>query len=268
MNTNNQYRQKINCTIGRLVPIKYIVIHYIGATGSAEANAKYFSAAYRGASAHDFIGWEGDIWNSVSYANSAWHCGTKKGYKHPTCRNGNSIGIEMACFKDKNGRWDIKQKTLDVCAEHVADLMHQYAIPIDNVIRHYDVTGKLCPEPLTPSGKYGEEGWLKLKDDIRKMYIKKYPPRPQFETGKTYTTTKSAFLRNIALEKVPVSTKLSNTLKKRCINSGGYWQFKAGGAFTLSETMEDSKRNLWGKIRSGHWLPLYYNNTIRAEVKK
>lgn len=36
--------------------------------------------------------------------------------------------------------------------------MAKYNIPIDNVIRHYDVTGKICPEPLVD-----EQAWANLK---------------------------------------------------------------------------------------------------------
>lgn len=34
--------------------IKYIVIHYVGALGGAEANCKYYASKYLGASAHYF----------------------------------------------------------------------------------------------------------------------------------------------------------------------------------------------------------------------
>ena len=81
--------------------IKYIVIHYVGATGGAAANCKYYAEKYRGASAHYFVGFAGEIWQSVEDYNIAWHCGGKKyantegGTYHGICTNANSIGIEM-----------------------------------------------------------------------------------------------------------------------------------------------------------------------------
>lgn len=36
--------------------IKYLVKHYVGATGGAEANCKYFYNKFRGASSHFFVG--------------------------------------------------------------------------------------------------------------------------------------------------------------------------------------------------------------------
>ena len=63
-----------------------------------KANAKYYgSTPGVGASAHYFVGHgpEPEIWESVPEADTAWHCGTTRGYKHPECRNANSIGVEL-----------------------------------------------------------------------------------------------------------------------------------------------------------------------------
>ena len=40
--------------------IKYLVKHFVGATGGAEANCRYFYDTYRGASAHFFVGHNGE----------------------------------------------------------------------------------------------------------------------------------------------------------------------------------------------------------------
>ena len=45
--------------------IKYIVIHYVGATGGAEANCRYYASQYVGASAHYYVDFDGTIWQSV-----------------------------------------------------------------------------------------------------------------------------------------------------------------------------------------------------------
>ena len=41
--------------------------------------------------------------------------------------------------------------------------MSKYSIPIENVIRHYDVTGKNCPQPYVDEGE-----WKKFKNRITK----------------------------------------------------------------------------------------------------
>lgn len=131
--------------------IKYIVIHYVGALGGAKANCQYYASKYLGASAHYFVGFEGEIWQSVEDADIAWHCGAKN-YKHAECRNSNSIGIEM-CVRNKGSQadtskdWYFEQATVDKAIELTKYLMAKYNVPADHVIRHYDVTGKICPNP-------------------------------------------------------------------------------------------------------------------------
>lgn len=124
---------------------KYIVIHYVGAVSSAFNNAKYFETTYRGASAHYFVD-EKDIYQVVREKDASWHCGANK-YKHPDCRNNNSIGIEMCCFKNGN-TLDVSEKVIERTIELTKELMKKYNIPVENVLRHYDVTGKNCPAPM------------------------------------------------------------------------------------------------------------------------
>ena len=57
--------------------IRYIVIHYVGATGGAEANCRYYASKYIGASAHYYVGFGGEIWQSVEDGDIAWHCRQK-----------------------------------------------------------------------------------------------------------------------------------------------------------------------------------------------
>lgn len=148
---------------GRALPVSFLVYHYVGATGGAEANAKYFyNTANAKSSAHYFVGHasEGaEIWSSVPERDTAWHCGSKS-YVHPSCRNTNSIGIEMCCKIGPSG-WYIEEETLAAAAELGRDIMARYGIPIDNVVRHYDVTGKLCPWPLVD-----ETAWANFKNRL------------------------------------------------------------------------------------------------------
>ena len=143
----NKLLTKTNFREGNGKQNKYIVIHYVGATGGAEDNCRYFQSNYRGASAHYFVGHEGEIWQCVEDKDVAWHCGATR-YKHAYCRNDNSIGIELCCRKKANGTWYFEEETVKAATELVKDLMKKYNIPAANVIRHYDVTGKVCPEPF------------------------------------------------------------------------------------------------------------------------
>lgn len=155
MNINRQYITDINFTdkndTGR---IKYIVIHYFGGLASALNLAKYWARTYAGASAHYAIGHAGEVFQIVEDDDVAWHCGTSGAYRHATCRNSNSIGIEMAVKKkdtstqkatDKD--WYFTPETVAAAVELTRQLMKKYNIPAENVIRHYDVTSKICPNP-------------------------------------------------------------------------------------------------------------------------
>ena len=152
---------------GRAQPVSLLVIHYVGATGGAEANARYYGRTPGiGASAHYFVDHapNAEVWASVPEEDTAWHCGAKS-YRHPTCRNSNSIGIEMCCHLDAKGGWYIDEATMAAAAELGRDIMTRYGIPLENVLRHYDVTGKLCPRPLIDEDKWTAFK-ARLEDDM------------------------------------------------------------------------------------------------------
>ena len=150
-----------NYTKGRKQLIKYIVVHYTANNGdTARNNGNYFSQSNRNASAHYFVD-ENEIIQSVKDTDTAWHCGAKS-YKHELCRNDNSIGIEMCSEKDDKGQYYINQATQNRTIRLIKVLMKQYNIPVENVLRHYDVTGKLCPEPFVRN----QVQWLDFKKRI------------------------------------------------------------------------------------------------------
>lgn len=144
-----------NYAKGRNRKVDYIVIHYTGGTATAKQNAQYYaSAGGRGASAHFFVGHKSEgakIYQSIDPNDTAWHCGTTGTYCHPSCRNSNSIGIETCCHNDTPDKsaaslcWYFDSETVDALVELTRDLMAKYGITADHVVRHYDVTHKICP---------------------------------------------------------------------------------------------------------------------------
>ena len=152
--------------------IKYIVIHYTGNDGDTdENNGKYFKNNVVEASAHYFVD-DDSITQSVPDNHVAWHCGAKT-YKHKLCRNANSIGIEI-CDDIKNGTIYPSQKTIANALELVEHLMQKYSIPKENVIRHYDVTGKHCPAYWIDNNLLKSEFWNKIRTtNDYKMQVKK-----------------------------------------------------------------------------------------------
>ena len=160
-----------NYTVGRSMPIEYIVIHYTANNGdTAIGNCNYFANNKVGASAHYFVDENGYV-QSIPEKDTAWHCGgglqgTGGHTFYKKCMNSNSIGIELCSRKNCKGNYYFKEQTLKNTAALVRDIMKRRNIPIERVIRHYDVTGKICPAPLID-----ETEWKKFKQMIMLIII-------------------------------------------------------------------------------------------------
>lgn len=142
------------------VNVKYIVIHYVGGISSAKDNCKYFKGGDRRAGAHFFC--DSEIWQSIPCSRSAWHCGgglqdyghsNGGATKHDICRNNNSIGIELCCHKVK-GHIYPSPTAIRTAEPLVRYLMRKYDVPESRVIRHFDVTGKCCPNGYIKKAKW------------------------------------------------------------------------------------------------------------------
>lgn len=152
-----------NFNAGTISRIKYIVVHYTGNNGdTALGNTNYFKQ-YRGASAHYFVD-EDNIYQSIEDKNVAWHCGANT-YYHNECRNHNSLGVEMCSYINNKGNYAFKAKVVTNTTELVKHLMEKYKVPIENVVRHYDVTHKVCPAPYVNDIKAWEKFKERLKED-------------------------------------------------------------------------------------------------------
>lgn len=170
MNITELLAHVSNYSKGRHTTIKYLVLHYTGNNGdTALGNCQYFSSTNRNASSHYFVDGKG-VYRSVRDMNVAWHCGSMNGYKHKYCRNTNSIGIEMCSRIDSNGKFYIMAETIANAVELTKYLMEKYDIPLENVIRHYDVTGKMCPRPFVEDEKL----WLDFKERLEESEMKRY----------------------------------------------------------------------------------------------
>ena len=209
---------------------KYIVIHYVAASGSAQNNCKYFKDTYRGASAHYFIGHDGEIWQSVEDSNIAWHCGAKT-YKHPYCRNSNSIGIELCCRQNAaNGTWYFEEATIKAAIELVQELMGKYNIPASNVIRHYDVTGKVCPEPFVRD----TAAWNTFKANLTST-----------------TTPTTGYVVRVTADSLNVRKGAGVGYKVTTV-------INKGEAYTIVDEYQG-----WGKLKSGvGWINLKYTERV------
>lgn len=146
--------------------IKYIIVHGTGNDGDTdESNAKYFKRKNLEVSANDFVD-DDSITISVPETCVAYAVGGKKypSYKqtggakyYGLCTNSNSFSIEM-CDTVKNGVIIASEKTMQNTADRIKLLMIKHNVPIERVLRHFDVTGKPCPSYLID-----EKAWMNFK---------------------------------------------------------------------------------------------------------
>lgn len=132
--------------------IKYLVIHYTAGTtsvaGSAKAMRGYWETK-RQASADYGVDDGGAVQFSHDPAN--YYCWAVSGGNGIT--NANSISIEIcsslrkgtSASKPNHEGWYYTDAALSNAVKLAKMLMAKYNIPIERVVRHYDVTGKLCP---------------------------------------------------------------------------------------------------------------------------
>lgn len=155
--------------------IKYIVIHYTANDGdTAKGNGNYFKNNIVKASAHYFVD-DNTIVQSVPDDYAAWSVGGSKysdcdrtggGKWYGKCTNSNSISVEL-CDTVKNGVSDFSESTVRNAVELVRSLMGQYGIDTEHVIRHFDVTGKICPKPYIDGAAW--QGFKNMIEEDEEM---------------------------------------------------------------------------------------------------
>lgn len=140
----------------KLKQVKNIVVHWVGnANSTAMANRNYFESLKEKksfASSHYIVGLNGEVIQCVPEGEIAYHANNANSY---------SIGIEV-CHPDWQGKFsDVTYKAL---IELLVDLCKRYSLePTTSIIRHYDVTKKLCPKYYVENNG----AWLQLKQDVK-----------------------------------------------------------------------------------------------------
>lgn len=178
--------------------IRYLVYHYTGNDGDRAANnAKYFQNNIVKASAHYFVD-DTTVWRSVPDLKVAWSVGGNKyanadktggGTMYGIITNTNSISIEM-CDTIRNGVYQASEATLTNAAALGRELMEKYGIPIENVYRHFDVTGKHCPSYLINAQKWAE---FKKRLEVKTM---DNTPSPAHKDGVEWAVTNGILTGN------------------------------------------------------------------------
>ena len=144
-----------------LSKINAVVIHYTASPGgTAEQNREYFedlkAFKTRKASAHFIVGLKGEIVQCIPTKEIAYASND---------RNKDTVAIEC-CHSDDSGKFN--EATLDSVKKLTAWLLVKNGLSAeDGIIRHYDVSGKLCPKYFVEH----EDEWKKFKKDVSD-YIK------------------------------------------------------------------------------------------------
>lgn len=135
--------------------INSIVIHYTGNPGSsAQGNRDYFEnlkdTHETKASSHFIVGLEGEIIQCVPTAEISYAS------NH---RNSDTISIEV-CHEDETGKFS--DTTYNSLIHLTAWLCNRAGLDAEDIIRHYDVTEKICPKYYVEH----EDAWVQLKADV------------------------------------------------------------------------------------------------------
>lgn len=158
--TDGHISTHITFCIGR--PLRYIAVHYTAGGNSRKGTALATRNVFltRQASADFVVDDEQIVQISPDIKNYyTWSVGDKKntgtggGRLYGVATNKNTISIEV-CSSLRTGTtaavpnhkgWYFTDKALDNTLRLIRHLMKQYGIPKSNVVRHYDISGKLCP---------------------------------------------------------------------------------------------------------------------------
>jgi N-acetyl-anhydromuramyl-L-alanine amidase AmpD len=156
-----------------------IAVHYVANKGSsAIANRNYFNTTKTAVSSNYLIGLEGEIICCIPPDEISWCTNSANAY---------APSIE-ACHPDSTGKFNTK--TYKSLVELTAFLCKRYNLTEKDVIRHYDVTHKVCPKSFVPANKGGTDdnnntAWKKFIADVKLAIEGK-------DFSKTTTTTNTS----------------------------------------------------------------------------
>ncbi len=118
----------------KLNKVTAIAVHYVGNPNTtAMQNRNYFNQEGVTVSSHFIVGLEGEVVQCVPLDEIS------SATNH---RNRDTISIEV-CHPDATGRFS--EKTYASLVRLVTWLCRELELDQTNLLRHYDVTGKLCP---------------------------------------------------------------------------------------------------------------------------
>ena len=244
----------------KLDKVTKIAVHYVGNPGtSAINNRNYFEGlkdqipdstggycikkdgsylTYNGqkvkiryVSAHFVIGLGGEIIQCIPLTE--WSYCTNQA-------NGYSISIEC-CHPDSTGKFTAA--TEQALAELCAYLCGKFGLdPLNDIIRHYDVTGKQCPLYWSPT-KYVTKATADARFTAFKQRVKYIIGNGETEQAASNGLPAVPF-------KVKVIDSALNIRSGAGVSNKAVGVIKGGGIYTIV-AVEQVGSALWGKLKSG-----------------
>ena len=139
----------------KLEAVRAIAVHYVANPGStAKQNRDYFDNPVSHTSAHFIVGLEGEVIQCVPLDEKSFAT------NH---RNIDTISIEV-CHPDETGKF--LPATRQSLVRLLSALMKKFNLEKEDIIRHYDVTGKMCPLYYVQN----PEAWLLLREDAAQWH--------------------------------------------------------------------------------------------------
>ena len=214
-----------------------IAVHYTGNPNtSALANRNYFESMKLGGpylryvSSHYIIGLSGEIIQCIPTSEVAYCTNAANSY---------SISIEC-CHPDATGKFTAA--TEQALAELCAYLCKLFGLTSEDIIRHYDVTGKQCPLYWSPT-KYQPA-------DIANARFAAFKERVKYimDCGENLDIAGSAPV-DVSF-RVRVIDPALNIRSAPGVSNKAVGVIRGGGVYTIVETRNVGAA-VWGRLKSG-----------------
>ena len=244
----------------QLTKVTKIAVHYVGGAGSTAQNTRdYFESlkdqipdstgkwwlnkdgsyrtfkgekvGIRYVSSHFVVGLNGEVIQCIPL--NEWSYCTNQA-------NGYSISIEC-CHPDSTGKFN--ETTEQSLAELCAYLLEKFGLGTNDIIRHYDVTGKQCPLYWSPtpyqSAEVANARFTAFKNKVAALGKDKPP------------AADGTFLVRILDPALNIRAQPSLTAKINGV-------IRDKGVYTIVATSLEPKTQItWGKLKSGAgWISL------------
>ena len=223
------------------IPLKNvtkIAVHYVGNPNtSAVANRNYFENQKNGGtyvSSHYIIGLQGEIIQCIPLDEISYCTNQANSY---------SVSIEC-CHPDSTGKFT--EATEQSLAELCAYLLEKFGLGADDIIRHYDVTGKQCPLYWSPtkyqSAEVANSRFAAFKSRVDALMKGDKPPDTAEKTGGYFM--------------VRVLDPALNIRKSPSLNAPIVGVIRDKSIYTIVAQQYGSGV-LWGKLKSGAgWISI------------